>query len=106
MNYKLYQELIIQKSQLVETVNFHTKQIEFHQTLANLYQETAQELECRLTELDLQMAELQNGSQLEWMVFKKHVLEGKPLYEVADDLGYSYNWILKVSAKVKKKVKL
>ena len=106
MNYKLYQELIIQKSQLVETVNFHTKQIEFHQTLANLYQETAQELECRLTELDLQMADLQNGSQLEWNVFKKQTMEGKTLNEIAEELGYSYSWVSKISHKIKKKVKL
>ena len=39
---------------------------------------------------------------LEYQVAYKRDIQGKPLDVIADELGYSYNWILKVSSRVKR----
>jgi hypothetical protein len=39
---------------------------------------------------------------LEYKVAYKRDIEGKPLHAIADELGYSYDWIRKMSSKVKK----
>jgi hypothetical protein len=38
---------------------------------------------------------------IEYRVAYMRDIEGKPLYQIADELGYSYDWIRKVSSRIK-----
>ena len=39
---------------------------------------------------------------VEYQVAYMRDIEGKPLSKIADELGYSYNWIMKVSSRIKR----
>jgi SMC interacting uncharacterized protein involved in chromosome segregation len=52
-------------------------------------QQTKREIEKRMSEFD----------GLEYQVAYRRDVLRQPLDEIADDLGYSYNWIMKVSAR-------
>lgn len=39
---------------------------------------------------------------IEYQVAYMRDIEGKPLYKIADELGYSYDWIKKISSRIRK----
>ena len=105
MDYKRYHDLVIQKASLLSVSQDYHDQAAFNTSLANLYKERADEIESTLTEMDFELAKLQNGSKLRYQVFKMFTIEEIPLIEVAYRLGISYNYVRKISHEVKKEMK-
>jgi len=68
-------------------------QVEMYSTLLETKEKTREEIEKRMSELE----------GLEGKVMYMREVEGKTLAEIAADLGYSYIWIKKISARAKKK---
>lgn len=47
-------------------------------------------------------ANIRDFQGIEYQVAYMRDIEGKPLYKIADELGYSYDWIKKISSRIRK----
>ncbi len=46
-------------------------------------------------------ANIRDFQGIEYQVAYMRDIQGKPLYQIADELGYSYDWIRKLSSRIK-----
>jgi hypothetical protein len=65
--------------------------------------------QCEIEYLTKKKKEIENSINqlkgLEQKVAFKRIIEGKPLKVIADELGYSYDWIEKINRAIKGKIK-
>ena len=60
-----------------------------------------EELELKIKRTEHLQKQLQQYQGLDYKVFYKRYIEGKTLVQVADELGYSYQYIKEIAVKVK-----
>ncbi|WP_127575273.1 hypothetical protein [Paenibacillus barengoltzii] len=77
------------------------KALEYYDAVVEKIGETSNRLAAKKLILQKIEANIRDFQGVEYQVAYMRDVEGLPLYKIADKLGYSYDWIRKVSSRIK-----
>lgn len=77
------------------------KALEYYDAVVKKVGEASSSLEAKKLIRQKIEANIRDFQGIEYKVAYMRDVEGKPLFKIADELGYSYDWIRKVSSRIK-----
>ncbi|WHX50539.1 hypothetical protein QNH46_07795 [Paenibacillus woosongensis] len=77
------------------------KALEYYDAVVQRIGETSNRLEAKKLIRKKIEANIRGFQGIEYQVAYMRDIERKPLYKIADELGYSYDWIKKISSRIR-----